>query len=40
MKDFKAGLKSDAQIKKKISDLRSEVQEFSRQFPMPGFEER
>lgn len=40
MKDFKAGLESDAQIKKKISDLRSEVQEFSRQFPMPGFEER
>ncbi|PIK57388.1 Serine hydroxymethyltransferase, mitochondrial [Apostichopus japonicus] len=40
MKEFRATLEHDQYYKGKIADLRSQVQAFSKEFPMPGFEER
>ncbi|XP_071825884.1 serine hydroxymethyltransferase, mitochondrial-like [Apostichopus japonicus] len=40
MKEFRATLEHDQYFKGKIADLRSQVQAFSKEFPMPGFEER
>lgn len=37
--DFKATLQNDADIKTKVETLQKEVNEFSLQFPMPGFED-
>lgn len=37
--DFKATLQNDADVKAKVDTLQKEVNEFSLQFPMPGFED-
>lgn len=39
LSDFKASLQNDADVKAKIEALQKEVNEFSLQFPMPGFED-
>ncbi|KAF0289160.1 Serine hydroxymethyltransferase, mitochondrial [Amphibalanus amphitrite] len=39
LKDYKAGLASDAETAAKIADLRKRVREFAKQFPMPGFDD-
>ena len=40
MKDFKECVVTNPVITDKITALRNDVESFSRQFPMPGFEER
>ena len=40
MKDFKAFLLKDEAAQAKMAALKTEVQEFSKNFNMPGFEER
>lgn len=37
--DYKRVLNTDVNIKAKVTALREEVETFSRQFPIPGFEE-
>ena len=37
--DYKRILSTDANIKAKVTALREEVEIFSTQFPIPGFEE-
>lgn len=39
LKDFKIKLDEDTDAKKKLASLQSEVQEFARSFPMPGYDE-
>ncbi len=39
LKEFKAKCVEDEQIKAKIDALRSEVEAFAEQFPMPGFDD-
>uniref|UniRef100_H2YK64 Serine hydroxymethyltransferase n=1 Tax=Ciona savignyi TaxID=51511 RepID=H2YK64_CIOSA len=39
LSEFKSFIASDGQTVEKISKLRSEVEEFARSFPMPGFED-
>lgn len=38
LKDFKAKLEEDQAIKTKINNLRTEVEKFALQFPMPGID--
>ena len=39
LKDYKAGLASDADTIAKVADLRKRVREFAREYPMPGFDD-
>ena len=39
LKDFKAKLQTDEGIKQKIATLKSQVENFALQFPMPGLDE-
>ena len=39
MKDYKAGLASDAEIGAKVADLKTRVRQFASQYPMPGFDD-
>ena len=40
LKEFKAYLLENADAQSQIEALKSEVQAFSKGFPMPGFDER
>jgi glycine hydroxymethyltransferase len=35
--DYKNTITSDSEIKKKVADLRAEVEAFSCNFPLPGY---
>ena len=35
--DFLSFIKTDAEVQKKITELKTEVEKFARSFPMPGF---
>ena len=39
LKDYKAGLASDAEIGAKVADLKTRVRQFAGQYPMPGFDD-
>ena len=39
LKDFKAKLQTDEGIKQKIATLKTQVENFALQFPMPGLDE-
>ena len=38
LKDFKAAVDSDPEVQAEIKSLRTEVEEFAKQFPTIGFE--
>ena len=38
VREFKAKVKEDPEVQKKIAALREEVENFAVQFPMPGFD--
>ena len=40
LKEFKAYLLENSDAQSQIEALKSEVQAFSKEFPMPGFDER
>ena len=39
VKEFKAKVDADAEVKKKIEVLRAEVEVFASKFPMPGHDD-
>jgi glycine hydroxymethyltransferase len=39
LKDFKAKLEEDEEVKVKLAALRADVEEFASRFPMPGFDD-
>jgi len=39
LRDFKIKLEEDAEAKKKLSALQSEVEQFALAFPMPGYDD-
>jgi len=39
LKDFKALILTDPEVRKKISQLRTKVNQFASKFPIPGFDD-
>lgn len=38
LKEFKAKIAENTEVKAKITSLKKEVEEFAMQFPLPGFD--